>query len=439
MVALAILGMGLLVIAAALPAGAKYTKDSIDQVTGAAAAEYALDLIEQNVCLRDKIGNFGNFGTGLTRPPVLFQPRDPNTALPAPYEPLIKVRPLFVQNIIAASTVAGVTRGTEFFDPTLYGGTVRGQVVAEAAIGQWLNTVAIGGNTTRERDPTQSPGPWLRPSLPSVALVYPPTTADTPHSPMTFLLTSFGGQERMYDPNAVTPSEAAKALDRRIVWTAFYRRVSYAAGSDPTLYEIIVVVSSRPTAGHRFPVQDPATVGQTTSGTYAGIDTLAPIPWLIEFQQLPWPPSPQSFDPNSLYFVGKAPPATLTFTCDPNTDVLLPVGSVFIPARNDYQPPLLPLPNYGVHFGPLASTALPVYEVVQRPDATTVIVKYNGYYPAAGDPTSYNWNPPSAALWPVWVIPPAIESVDASGNPAFSDRSPVLAVTRRYVKLRELP
>jgi hypothetical protein len=42
----------------------------------------------------------------------------------------------------------------------------------------------------------------------------------------------------------------------------------------------------------------------------------------------------------------------------------------------------------------------------------------------------------------VWVIPPVIESVDATTSPAkpiFNDRSPILAVTRRYVKLREVP
>ena len=473
MVALAILGMGLLVIAAALPAGAKYTKDSIDQVNGAAAADYALDLIEQNVSLRDRVyyppadPNKPIFASATPwHCPALFQPRDPLSGRPAAdpadpnrlYAPLMKVRPLFAQNIIAASTVSGLTRGMELFDPQ--GTPLQKEVLVEAAIWQWLTTFGITGTDTKEHDPTQSPGPWLRPSLPSVSLVYPPISADTAFDPGFWYSTGSNGSTMLYNARPVLQTvavgvygpgaETAKALDRRIVWTALYRRVSYAAGSDPTLYEIIVVVSSRPTVGHRFPVQDPATGGKPdwSINPYYGIDSLAPVPWLVTFDNNDPNALPRPYqwdgagDPN---FGTGSPPATLTFRCTADLDPLFPVGSIFIPARNDDHPSLPKLfgARANVHFGGPAPTALPIYEVSQRPDLTTVVVKYNGYYPqqwAVGG--AINPTTPAAADWPVWVIPPVIESVDATTSPAkpiFNDRSPILAVTRRYVKLREVP
>ncbi len=455
MVALAILGMGLLVIAAALPAGAKYTKDSIDQVTGAAAAEYALELIEQNVCLRRDILVPASGGLPPGRPPTLFQPRFPQTDLSRGvadpnYEPLIKVRPLFSQNIIAAGPAG--TRGTEFFDLGL--GIPRNEVLGEAAVRQWFAVAAFTGSE-KEYDPAPSAGPWLRPGLPSVALAYPPITADTSFDPCSF----WSAPIPMYNARPVLQpiaiggygpgAETLKSLERRIVWTAFYRRASYAASSDPTVYEIIVVVSSRPTLGHRFPVQDPSTAGQSVWNTLkisgVEVDALAPIPWLVTFdysqpQPLPQPPA-WNLTTGCPDFsgVGGGAPATLTFRCTADYDPLFPVGSIFIPARNDDQPPLATADNR-VHFGPLAPSALPIYEVSQRPDATTVMVKYNGYYPVVnGSSPPGSWGPPAAQNWPVWVIPPASEGVDASGNPIFDNHSPILAVARRYVKLREVP
>lgn len=86
-----------------------------------------------------------------------------------------------------------------------------------------------------------------------------------------------------------------------------------------------------------------------------------------------------------------------------------------------------------VGFGPPAPTTLPIYEVVDRPDATTVVVKFNGFYPRKGADT------PAPGEWPVWVIPPAFEEVDGNNRPVFGKRSPILAVARRYIRLREIP
>jgi len=471
MIALALLGMGLLVIAAALPAGARYTRDSVDLATGAAAAEYALDLIEQSVYLRDTVvdANDARSGAPLLRwPPVLFQRRvqrdDPNQGLragePDPTcEPWIKVRPLFVQNIIRTP---GVYYGQELYRPDL--GGYRAEVLVEKAVASWVEWLGPDAdNPLREYDmpaghvvDTLPRGPWLQPALPSVALVYPPISADDQFYPDGFWYSQ--APNWMYRGRPVnTPgagSETRRALERRVTWTAFYRRVEYGPGSDPTLYEFIVIAVRLPSERHRFPVQDPASAGAggfstPTKSAYLNVDTLAPIPWLVTFDaqdsnSLPRPDN--GFDLNGLPQFYGSPPATLSFRCTPEYSPLFPVGSVFIPARNDgvaaaecrSGSELTQL----THFGPLLGKSWPIYEVISRPDERTVVVKYNGYYPVRGaleNPTQ--WYRPNASEWPVWVIPPACEDVVGYGSaarPVFSNKSPILAVARRYIRLPNL-
>ena len=75
----------------------------------------------------------------------------------------------------------------------------------------------------------------------------------------------------------------------------------------------------------------------------------------------------------------------------------------------------------------------PIYDVVERPDDTTVIVRNNGFYPwvASG-------NPSHTQAWPVWVIPPAFVERDSTGQPVYERTSPILKVIRRTVTLREI-
>jgi hypothetical protein len=239
-----------------------------------------------------------------------------------------------------------------------------------------------------------------------------------------------------------------KARERRVSWTAFYRRVGYGPNSDPKLYEFIVVVTRLPSERHRFPVERSAVAGgpvvmtgRSASSSYAsGQDTAMPIPWLVTFDDpLPQPAASPPFDPNT-GMPGGTDPATLQFKCTSGADGLFPVGTIFVPARNDdaANPPPGLRGNAAVGFGPPAPTVLPIYEVTERPDATTVVTKFNGYYPMQG--TSGSFGPvQNARDWPVWVIPPAFERLDGPGNPVFSDRSPVVAVARRYIRLREVP
>lgn len=460
MIALAILGMGLLVIGAALPVGVRYTKDSVDMDTGAAATDYALSLIEQGVCLRDQILDPNRPGqmNNLLRAPSIFVPRyqlndtrgpegepardltNPNL----PYEPRIKVRPLYTQNIYAKpsssvfSEELDVAMGcrTELVIATWYGGGIASVLEADC-------------------DPTSPP--WLRPAISSLSAVYPPVSAVAmtagEHYPDYFLSSA----ARMYEQRAVDPAELSKTRDRRMTWAAFYRRLSYAPNSDPSLYEFVVVACRLPSLRHRFPLQRISRGGGAFAAAtaappgkqYDKEDVLAPVPWLVTFQMVPWLRPGVDFDnsqPTRPLLSSFVPPSTLTFEANEAVGVLLPKGSIFIPAVNDNLPSdiaasVSPMP-FLQGFVPHSPEALPIYEVKDRVWNTAkghyeIIVENNGLYPWAQDGTA--GSPNYQRRWPVWVIPPAFEELDAAGDPVYSDKSPIVAIQRRCVVLTEVP
>jgi hypothetical protein len=190
-------------------------------------------------------------------------------------------------------------------------------------------------------------------------------------------------------------------------------------------------------------MQDPIT------GTYLlNNDGMLPVPWLVVFEanSLPIPPHDivpplVSGDPDERVLQsGFAAPATLQFRVSTAIGPLLPPGTAFVPALNDFSPTSYPGPNIQ-HTGlvPSAPDICPVYEIsdrVENSDGTyQIIVKNNGFYPWVD-------NPSNPTLWPVWVIPPAFEEFEdppTNSRPAFPDRSPIVAVARRYVRLREVP
>lgn len=470
MIALGILALGLLVIGAALPIGARYTRDTVAQADGQAAAEYALDLLDGSLFLRRAIES-PNPQPGqprLFKPAVLFQPRDEfagsDTGVVDPvYEPLIKVWPLQVQQIDARP--GSMTFGEESFVPRTYTGgqnpVTQVQQVARRWLLEFLNQL-----DQKECDFKRSaPDVWVYPALPSVATVYPPVTPDDWYFPEQYLPSSGNPYQRhpVRTPD-LQGSESLKAIQRGIVWNAFYRRVSYAPGSDPSLYELIVVVQHRATASHRFPMQNipGGGGGNAPPGGYAmagagelaaanalggasGVDTAAPIPWLVVFETLATPPGgfdslqnglPLSSNGKPLSDPNAIVPASMTFTCKLEQSGLFPVGGIFIPARNDFVPTTAEMTaNYYVGFGPPAPTVLPIYEVIERPDLTTVVCKYNGYYPRMGQPGVTAIGTPSPLQWPVWVVPSAYEENLTSGEPVMPDESTIVTVERRFVHL----
>lgn len=496
MIALAVLGIGLLAIAAALPAGVKYTKESVDQATAGVAAEYALDTIAARVCRRASVLDTDSSSPDyeqVRHAARIFQPRiagfesmDPLNAMgdqsgrvDAGWEPLIKVRPLFTQNINrtpgGASANWGHWNAGEDFPTDTPGSASRIVVWPERATYDWLQDM-YGGRMSgfpwmysRETGQYDSYGnPVMRPVLSASQIAYPPiqpawtgTNARYPAAAITDITS------RAYSRRTATDAELAEAAKSPSVWTALYRRVSYQNNTSAAraMYEFIVINCRVPSANHRFPVQDPTNVmqaGATLSDLYADIDTLAPVPWLVTFDdsQNDWvTPLPQY---NNEYYLTSAndiesrvldpnnftAPATLTFRASEAVGQLMPPGSVFIPAVNDVNPnsywhptaPPAPVQNAG--FLPYAPDTLPVYRVTGREfdeDTETyqIIVANNGFYPWLNDAQFSTRDP---RYWPVWVIPPAFEETVADRGgymPVFSNQSPVVNVSRRYISLRE--
>jgi len=522
MIALIILGFGLLIIGAALPVGVSKTREIAERDLGEAAANYGLAEVERCVRL-SKNASRDNLFRPRQRPVV-----DPNPGrlVEGEYEPVIKVRPLITWNV-------GMTPPNDLANRTEWADH------GEELIRERLVAMGIGvtADNLHELDFPSDKIPDLsytwtdvdgdnfadslanNPAIASIDRVYPPILSgrfDDPDSDPRLWYYNYAVK---YTQKTIGKGELAKARDRRVSWTAFYRRASYAPGSDPNLYEVIVVATRRPALNYRYPRQKiegggrisngggsssgggngegtrqistgPHTVaaatgdrggfgGSTGSGSQqqgevqgnpvaAVSDTnrfegLAPSPWLVTFTRLagdprdPGSPLPYivamdtdgdgTVDDRSLSpaFVQ---PATMSFQCDASVGRLLPAGSIFIPARNDYftAPSVYNGQNgiariVGVQFLPHTPDAMPIYEVLDNiPGSgnadTTLIVRNNGFYPLMVSPEP---GPPNPELWPLWVIPPAYKERDSRGEPVFENRSPILAVSRKYVRFREIP
>lgn len=441
MIALVILALGLLIIAAALPVGLTYTQESVNLTNAEVAGEYALDSIEQYLQLWD-LGTTVAYNADVLNP--IFRPNDGTNYL-TKYEPIIKVRPLVVSNL----------------EPRRSGGTFTAvyDTEGEKIITNWLAPYGVQPADSKEIDYRLFAGIITDQdiALSIVSRAYPPLQNPQRRFPSDWLANSSG----WYASPPVSNAELDQALTRQVLWTAFYRRVSYnqpgpdlapATGDDipgdPQLYEVIVVVVRRPSERHRFALQkvpssfdDP--VAETVA-TSSGLDRIAPVPWLVAFDssradalpQQPIMPYTGTGEDPRIPSPNYAPRSQLIFKCKPNVGRLLPVGSVFIPARNDVMPDHYhPLLQRNAGFAPYDPHALPIFTVVERPDDTTVVVDNNGVYP---------WLTPSgsapddnAIAWPIWVIPPAHVERDSTNSPIFDSRTCVIGVSRRYVRLPE--
>ena len=503
MIALGVLAMGLLVIGAALPVGVRYTRHTLNAATGESAAQYALDLIESSVALNDNVVVEVSAGHYLlTKFPGLFYPRgdgqeydaygtalDPHKTigrLRPDHEPVIKVHALLTENIYTDVRGGGVVNGqvgTWLLVPT----------APERVIENWFQDrrfmfnqfrTPVGFTSTEYEYDTLTHamtidnyrvGHWLKPALPSTAVVYPPIAPDSPFDPNMFLGDMANFSQYMPRPVRIpqTPpvpndkAETVRVAERRTVWVAFYRRVSYQPGSDPYLYEFIVVALRVPGDKYRFSQQVPGDlVGPPAADAYSFV---APVPWLKYFVRLPDLPPTQPFPNyqpvqppgNQLPYPyvlqpGFKPSPTLRFVADAELGTMLPKGNIFIPAVNDYLPTQLqPFSNNtAIQLAgliPSAPDTLPVYEVLDRslrPDGNyDIIVRNDGFYPRVIVP-GFPFNPAGGAngdarFWPVWVIPPAFDTRTSPPTgvpqPFYPDQANILAVERRFVRLRVIP
>jgi len=441
MIALAILGLGLLFIAAALPAGIEYSRRTVDAAQADAAADFAISTLKGS--LRTSRYLVDAASNDPQRLDSLVVPRDGAITPQFPridnWEPIVKVRPLVMGNIGADSR----NRGAYIVDD------------GEALIGAWLSGAGLGipPGDPREYDVRIAIGGQTlalaqNPSLSPIDRVYPPVDFTARLSPQEF----FGGGSPDYPRIAslgVQQVDLQKMLDRRIGWTVLYRRVSWAPDADRTNYELIVIVTQRPSTRHRFAFQDPsagfnrpgatAATGTALPPGSVGADRAAPTPWLVTFRRFPNAPYPATTGnwvsdgatPERLALRSDVPPpTTLEFECTEEVFALMPEGSVFIPARNDFNPGALaaspPQPFDRVACFPTLTDSTPVYEVkerVERNGRYYIVVKNEGFYP----PFQGRVNPEQ---WPVWVIPPSFETFGPRKVPNFDRRSPVLKVVR---------
>lgn len=457
MIALAVLGIGLLVISAALPVGLRFTKETVDRDAGAAALSYAFTEIENALAIPLSTRDAGV----LQRTSPIFVPRlnDAASTVDSSYSPLLKVRALHTQNVNA--TPGGPLGGWKPWEELPL--SVGSPVFGEATAFEWLENVSGNGNLhlspleVNQKDANSN----ILPAFSAASLVYPPISSDRRWHPAAYLNDKYDELAGTWGP--LTFAEAGKLTERNIGWTALYRRVSYASGSDPLLYEFIAVAARRPSAEHRFPVQNPAadlTADPPTSIHWPGgagqppVGTITPIPWMISFSDdtdsgvqpsVPLLTPGVDYDdtlPERPLKDGFKPPATLRFVVERPIGDLMPPGSIFIPAVNDAPTTNTPLLGATGGFVPALKDAAPVYKVLERnwnPDLGEghyeLTVENNGYYP---------WLPPgaSAQYWPVWIIPPAFQDTQDVGGfiePVLTEQSPVVAISRRYIRLHEIP
>lgn len=479
MIALVILGLGLLIIAAALPAGLRYNEQTANQANGAAAAAYAMEMIEARVRLSQRADH-----------DLLFRPRaldslidtdydgitnnDPEDFIDADavggpddfgfhrsWEPRIKVRPAIAFNV---DVTPGATPPAKLPDDN-----------PSAVIKLWLQQQGHDPDDTREA--SQILDGWQRSLFGPGSRVYPPVLPDDPYTVSDFVVNN--GLANDYANMPEQPSELRRAAESRLAWTMFYRRVRYLAAdpgpggvygdggetglgadrqlggfgadrdviADPYLYEVIVLVARRPTAEHVFLAQNPNVSPLSAPMPVLLSDRparMAPVPWLVTFKSvrtLNAGPGVEYQDTDERALnIGVAEPATLIFTCSPQVSKLLPRGAIFIPAVNDDWPGVLngagaSRPARRAGFVPHSPSALPIYTVKERPDDETVIVENNGFYPWLETGLD-------AESWPVWVIPPVarLDPTRPSNDPwEFERSSPVVAVERRFVRFREIP
>lgn len=520
MIALFVLAVGLLFIAAALPVGIDYTRRNVDQALGDSAGEYAYELIRQRVRTSkwlepqrvlpgDTISGVIPNNTAPKRLPSVFIPAEdpalltktggfnvlPGTYLTLPnYEPFIKVRPLVMTNV---SMERGVQRGDPLLDQS------------EQVIYDWLRTPAINllpGNPkwwSREvswgpkRELSLSFVPnnrneifgFTNAAVSAMDRVFPAVaTLDSIDGAAidNFLFSvtnnpnlqgdyvAYKNRDRYYTDPSTSPTitdirdETRRLTDRRIGWTALYRRVSYAPDSDPLLYEFIIIVTLRPSNDAKFAWQysdnrirtflQPRAVTPTEGGVNpVGFDRLLPVPWLLLFEKLEDESLPFRVAGAGEDFVYDLPdepanriltknfvqPATVKFVCREEISPLVPVGSVLIPAVNDQRYKANPTPpdifnenEQLVGFVPSAPEALPIWEVIARPSETEIVCRDNGMYPwiNPGADTDY-----AIRHFPFWIIPPTFTERDGDGQPIFNDESPILKVVRRTFRLTEVP
>lgn len=399
MIALVVLGFGLLVIGAALPVGLNYSRQSVDLVAGDQAAEFAVDAIAERIRMK----RFDNPAPGGPRFDDVFRPRNAvltgsvlSITEPLPdWEPRIKVRPFLTMVVNPRAAAANLSLNAISTNPQLGGFPLEGTI--EGRIANWLGVIppTLGPTISfREYDLGR-----VSPVLPVCSMVYPPLEVSdfdgagnaaqyrpddfnpgNYHNENSFTFVEAGANTKV---NTYLDGELKKMASRRVVFAAFYRRVGYDSPgpdgyrqyggpalvgtdvrldnrpSDPRTYEIIVIAMRKPSDAHRFALYNFVS-GNDIAPQYISpgqtrlFESLTPVPVLAEFLAIPNVASFETGLPTSVpgnlstvRYVLNSPandrpvhitsvvPTTMTFSATVRVGDILPPGSVFIPAVND--------------------------------------------------------------------------------------------------------
>jgi len=292
MIALVVLGLGLIFIAAALPAGVRYAQGTVDQMTGEAAFDFAVEQARRMVRTSDGsllderyyppgMSVAGSPAARVRRADGIFRPRTmdglADNVLPTTlttwltqaaasrprfyppmdeWEPRFKVRPLVAGNLGVVPGDGNIPRRAARYVDQVE--TLISRYYVSASFGNYdpdpptaapepllLETDSLSppGLSLEDADPAFPPMSLPVVMIPGTARVYPPVTP----TPLTgigpaFPVADFVDDRGIYqrytrryatDPDNVgeTEAERFKALERRFAWTAFYRRVAYPTAS----------------------------------------------------------------------------------------------------------------------------------------------------------------------------------------------------------------
>lgn len=359
LIALSILGFGLAIIAATLPAGVRVMQQNQIRRQADSTMDSAFEALESQIVLSDRVLDLLK-----TMMPLRYA-YDPLTSV-SPFEaidvdgdghgdtidglpPSARVWPLVTWNVSYDPT-AGAANQYELAPdrrPLLY-------------LAEWLKNFKAGGanGTSGYRywmgsDLTSAPDleNFIDAQMPAISpadRVYPPLVSRLNRRVDTYtsgngkydetdarFLPSGGSDEDLYHVNQMR--------ERLLGWTAFYRPLDFATQT----YEMITIVTKRPGVDYYFPVQDlsnssPSSLGAMDLDQPQAVASgqverrILPSPWLVAFQELPFENDTLNLldgtvtvGSNTLAIESTGP---LVFKCKPELSPLLPVGAQFFPA-----------------------------------------------------------------------------------------------------------
>jgi prepilin-type N-terminal cleavage/methylation domain-containing protein len=359
LIALAILGFGLVIIGATLPAGLRVMQQNQIVRQAEATSENVFDVLESQVRLsNDEFRQRTMIPLGFRRdptPPYNWADNDGDGLFDIDgMPPSVTAWPLVSWNVR--------------YDPEAASNSDLYKLIGDREpfrmIAEWLeNYEGVSSDGTacfRYYLPNSDVGStlrdyvdWLMPAIRPGDRVFPPVVPQEYRTVKTFFDDKYEPQ-RTLGRSPSQPEEryqVEQMRTRELAWTTFYRPINPAVGE----YEMITIVTKRPSAEHFYPVQawrnapsgNPNDLGDLFMDEPEAVKIdgkferrVAPVPWLVAFRQddgLPFDNAKDLILTNGLVDEtgGDRPIESygpLVFKCNPELSPLLPKGAQFFPA-----------------------------------------------------------------------------------------------------------